>query len=356
MRILNVSYPFAPAGPDAVGGAEQILARLDAALTLAGHESFVLACAGSSVSGEHIPFSLVPGEITAEYKAAFYPAHRERIEHAIQEYRIELVHFHGIDFHEYLPFTGIPLLATLHLPLDWYPPEIFRSAHQNLFLHGVSHRQNASCPPSSRMLSVIENGVPVPKTSKHCRRNFSLCLGRICPEKGFHFAMDAAKIAGMPLLVCGEVFPYEAHQKYWREEIRTREDRFRRFIGPLGLKRKTRFLSAAKCLVAPSLVAETSSLATMEALACGTPVIAFRQGALPDLIEHGRTGFIVDSVEEMAGAMRRVHLLSHEMCRRAARARFSVEAMTARYLARYEELIHRPAPIERQFARAEYAR
>jgi glycosyltransferase involved in cell wall biosynthesis len=356
MRILNVSYPFAPAGPDAVGGAEQILTRLDAALTLARHESFVLACAGSSVSGEHIRFSPAPGEITAEYKAAFYPAHRERIEDAIQEYGIELVHFHGIDFHEYLPSVGIPLLATLHLPLDWYSPELFDSVRQNLFLHCVSHRQNAACPRSPRMLSVIENGVPVPKTSSHSRRNFALCLGRICPEKGFHFAMDAAKIADMPLLVCGEVFPYEAHQKYWKEQIRTREDRFRRFVGPLGLRRKTRFLSAARCLVVPSLVSETSSLATMEALACGTPVIAFRQGALPDLIEHGRTGFIVDSVEEIAEALRRVHLLSHELCRHTARERFSVEAMTARYLARYEELIHRPLPIERRFARAEYAR
>jgi glycosyltransferase involved in cell wall biosynthesis len=151
--------------------------------------------------------------------------------------------------------------------------------------------------------------------------------------------MDAAKMAGVPLLIAGEVFPYESHQRYFHETIRPREDSERKFIGPLGLRRKMRFLSAARCLLVPSLVAETSSLVTMEALSCGTPVVAFRQGALPSLINHGETGFLVDTMEEMSEAILKTTTISREICRKVARARFSAPAMTSRYLARYRDLI-----------------
>ena len=102
-----------------------------------------------------------------------------------------------------------------------------------------------------------------------------MALGRICPEKGYHIALDAAARAGVPMVLAGEVFRYPAHEQYFRDEIAPRLDASRRFIGPVGLHRKRRLLSEARCLLAPSLAPETSSLVAMEALACGTPVIAF---------------------------------------------------------------------------------
>jgi glycosyltransferase involved in cell wall biosynthesis len=117
-----------------------------------------------------------------------------------------------------------------------------------------------------------------------------------------------------------------------------RLDRFRRFLGPLDFVRKRRFLNAARCLVVPSLVAETSSLVAMEALACGAPVVAFANGALPEVVEHGRTGFLVRDVAQMAEAMMRSSLLDREACRHAARSRFSVEAMAERYMEAYGAL------------------
>src|SRR5690606_1063450 len=132
-------------------------------------------------------------------------------------------------------------------------------------------------------LPPIENGVPVEALGARVRkRGFALALGRICPEKGYHLALEAAHRAGLPLLLAGAVFRYAAHERYFREEIAPRLDSLRRFIGAVPLGRKRRLLAAARCVVVPSLVPETSSLVAMEALASGTPVVAFPVGALAD--------------------------------------------------------------------------
>jgi glycosyltransferase involved in cell wall biosynthesis len=242
LRILNVAFPFAPTGPDAVGGAEQIPTRLDAALVAQGHSSFVVACPGSQAVGK----LLVPAVWTPE-RAADSPAYGEYrlcIERAISRHSIDLIHLHGIDFYRYLPRTEIPVLVTLHLPAEWYPRDIFRSVPDNVWLHCVSRTQHAQCPASDHLLAPIENGVPIPDNIFNTKRNFALALGRICPEKGLHLAMDACKQAGIPFFLGVKVFDYPSHLEYFRKEIQPREDHQRRFLGPLGGKRKNVFSPA----------------------------------------------------------------------------------------------------------------
>jgi glycosyltransferase involved in cell wall biosynthesis len=112
-------------------------------------------------------------------------------------------------------------------------------------------------------------------------------------------------------------------------------------VGPLGFSRKKRLLAQAKCLIIPSLVAETSSLVAMESLACGTPVIALRSGALPEIVEHGRTGFVVSDVRGIARALLKVERLDPDDCRTAAQVRFSAHSMAEKYLGVYEQLIRK---------------
>ena len=170
------------------------------------------------------------------------------------------------------------------------------------------------------------------------KRRYAVALGRICPEKGFHHALDAARAAGLPLLLAGEVFPYADHQRYFESEIRPRLDRRRRWIGPVTGVAKRRLIGAAQCLVAPSLAPETSSLVAREALAAGTPVVGFRSGALVDAVESGRTGILVDAPEALPEALLAAGALDPHECRRAAERRFSDRTMIASYFAAYRAL------------------
>lgn len=345
VTILSIAYPFAPVGPDAVGGAEQILTTLDAALARAGHRSLVIACEGSTCAG-----TLIPTPAWREIDATTYePAHRamrDAVADTIRRYPVDVVHYHGLDFAAYLPPPGPPVLATLHLAPDRYPPQALDPERPRTWLHCVSESQQSACPDGIPLLPPIPNGVDlgVFRPRRH-KRTFVLALGRVCPEKGFHLAIDAARRARIPLLIGGETFPYEKHQSYYDMEIESRLGCGVRFLGPLGLDRKRRLLAAARCLVVASQTPETSSLVAMEALAAGTPVVAFRVGALPEIVEPGRTGFLVDSVEEMAEALRKVALLDPRECRRAAEERFSAETMIGRYFDLYHRLAGGSEPL-----------
>jgi glycosyltransferase involved in cell wall biosynthesis len=346
--ILSVAYPLTQAGPDAVGGSEQILAILDRALTDAGHHSVVIAAEGSRVRGTLIAAPGAPSRLDDSVRERGRQAHRRLIARALRNYPIDLVHMHSLDFHCYVPAGKVPVLTTLHLPPDWYPHKIFAD-DSGFVMNCVSRSQHNACPPSSRLLEPIPNGVDVDRLAANFRkRSFALCLGRICPEKGFHHALDAARMTETKLLLAGEIFPYESHLQYFRTQIGPRLDKDRRFIGPARFNRKRRLLSQARCLIIPSTVAETSSLVAMEALACGTPVIAFETGALPDIVDHGTTGFIVSDVHEMARALQNVGTIKSEVCRVVARSRFSARTMAARYLALYERLIEKRLPLEFQ--------
>ncbi|HVY44738.1 MAG TPA: glycosyltransferase, partial [Minicystis sp.] len=315
LTVLSVAYPFAPVGRDAVGGAEQVLAAIDGALVDAGHRSIVVGARGSATRGELVATEAPHGPLDDATSARVRAAHARAVARAVERHRPDVVHLHGVDFDAYLPPPGPPTLVTLHLPPTYYRAGALRPARPRTYLHAVSNTQRAAFPPDVELLPTIPNGVDVASFRVARKRRYALALGRICPEKGFHLALDAAKRAGVPLVVGGAVFDYEAHRRHYEDDIAPRLDAARRFLGPLAFSRKRRLLSAARCLLAPSLVQETSSLVTMEALASGTPVIAFRSGALAEIVEDGVTGFLVRDVDEMARAIGRAGEIDPRACR-----------------------------------------
>lgn len=340
LTVLQVAYPFAPVGPDAVGGAEQVLSQIERGMGRYGHRTIVLACRGSMTTSPLLTYGQTYDEITDQTRHAAYAEYAEVIASAIRCHGVDLVHMHGIDFHHYLPPEGVAVLATLHLPPDWYPKSIFQQQRQRTWLHTVSLSQASACPPCADLLPPIENGVAVETLPLDLtRRSFALALGRICPEKNQHAALQAGTQAGLPVLLGGKVFPYEAHRRYWHEQVEPLLARGpHRFLGALGFRRKRRLLNAARCLISTSVAAETSSLVAMEAMACGTPVVALASGALVDIVEDGVTGFLVRDIPELVEALAKVGTLSPQAIRSTAKRRFSAGVMLGRYAELYGRL------------------
>lgn len=337
LTIVSVAYPFAPVTPDPAGGAEQVLAQLDRAIVEAGHRSIVVACEGSAVAGELVAVPAVDGLIDDTRRAEVHAAVRAAVARVADA--ADLVHLHGVDYPAYLPGPGVRTLVTLHLPLDWYPADALRPDRDDLWLLPVSEAQARRAPDGARLLAPVANGVDLDRyRPASVKGDYALVLGRIAPEKGFADAIDAAKLADVPLIAAGPAFPYPEHVRYLDEEVRPRLDERRRSVGAVAGAEKRRLLAEARCLLIPSTAPETSSLVAMEALASGTPVTAYRSGALPEIVEDGVTGFLVDGVAGLADAIARVAEIDPAACRRAAEARFDGRRTAAAYLDLYERL------------------
>lgn len=347
LTVVEVAYPLAPVSADAVGGAEQIVAALDHALVAAGARSIVIASADSEVAGTLIKIPAVRAPITHDAWRTAHDAVRAAIAEVIAREQVDVLHLHGVDFASYLPPPGPPVLVTLHLPPEWYSRDALAPARPRTYLHAVSASQRRRFPPEVTLDPEIENGVDLATLTPlavadagPAAEDYAVVLGRICAEKAPHLALDAATRARVPLVVAGKAFGFPAHEAYFEDEVLPRVRPPHRFVGPVRGAAKARLLAGARCVVVPSLVDETSSLVAMEALACGTPVVGFRRGALPELVDDGVTGWLVEpgDVDALALAIAEARVLDRARCRATAEARCSRARMCARYLARYHEL------------------
>jgi hypothetical protein len=156
--VLNVAYPFAPVGPEALGGAEQVPTRLDSALVRAGHESFVMACEGSATEGILLATPKPSGRLEDAERRRIHEQYRFTLQSFLEKWPIDLIHMHGSDFYEYLPAGSVPVLVTLHSPVDRYPEWIFHLDRPQTFLQCVSTRQRSACPACSNLLPDFEYG------------------------------------------------------------------------------------------------------------------------------------------------------------------------------------------------------
>jgi glycosyltransferase involved in cell wall biosynthesis len=344
-RVLYIAYPLLPVTRESAGGAEQILAALEREVATRGYDTAVAACAGSQVAGRLIVTGSAPREIDA-YEEREAEHSRYILEHVARwdrpGLRYDLVHDMSGSFWRHAGVLNVPVLATLHLPRSFYREEWFARLPSNLFFNGVSEAQVRTFADIPQIAQVVQNGIALehlPLTRK--KGEYLLWLGRFCEEKGPHVAIDAARRTGMRLVLAGQIYPFSYHQQYFERCIRpcleSSPAQFT-FVGTPAFAQKRELLRFARALLVPSLCEETSSLVAMEAMACGTPVIAFRRGSIAEIVRHGETGFLVDTPEEMAEAAREAGTINSFACRSRVEALFSHLRMADDYGRLYQKI------------------
>jgi glycosyltransferase involved in cell wall biosynthesis len=233
-------------------------------------------------------------------------------------------------------------VTTLHgrLDLPEFPPLYEEFADVPVVSISDAQRQPL---PQAGWIGTVHHGLPMDLLRFHPRPGRYLAfLGRIAPEKRVDRAIAIAIACGQPLRIAAKVDP--ADQAYFEREIRHLLDHpLVEFIGEIGEDQKSDFLGGATALLFPIDWPEPFGLVMIESLACGAPVVAFRGGSVPEIIDEGVTGYIVDTVEQAIDAVRGVSRLSRRQCRSTFERRFSVTRMATEYVWLYQKLVGRPS-------------
>ncbi len=332
-KVLLVAYPLLPVSEASAGGAEQILWTLERELAARGWQTSVAACAGSKVAGELVVTS---GEVQRQGGVVDFEErereHAERVVEACRREKFDLVLDHSGHFFRHAGRVESRVLATLHLPRELYAAGAFDDVAENVWFHCVSESQRSTFMDVSRVVGVVRNGIALERFEVGREKLGGLLwLGRICPEKAPHLAIEAAQRAGLPIVLAGQVYPFQWHMDYWEREVKPRIDGERVKWVPLpSFEEKTKLLREARALLVTSQIAETTSLVALEAMASGTPVIAFRVGALAEVVPKC-AGVLVQNVEEMAEACGAVGGIRAEDCREWVEWNYSAKAMADGY-------------------------
>lgn len=249
----------------------------------------------------------------------------------------DIVHAHFTILSSFFSnLVNVPTVQSIHSPIDKDTKDILRFfKHNNYISFSLAQRKMM---PELNWVANIYHGLDLKKFAFNPKpQNYFLYLGRITEEKGVHFAIQAAKEANVKLIIAGTSYPTEG---YWHEQIEKHIDGDNvRYVGEAGLEQKIKYLKNAKAVLFPTQYNEAFGLVMIEAMSCGTPVIAWKNGSVPEVISHRRTGYIVKSVDDMVKAIRRIDKISREETRNRAETYFSVEKMVSGYEKVYSSVI-----------------
>lgn len=342
LRIAHVAPPMERVPPLAYGGTERIVHGLVVELDRRGHEVTTFASGDSEVPGRLIatvPEALRPAGYVGDPLPWFHLTMREVVDRATE---FDLIHSH-LEWSSLLlaRVSPIPVVATFHgrLDLPW-AEALLRDAPRGLV--AISENQ-ASTHPDVPWEAIVHNGLRLDAAPFERRRGDALCfVGRVAPEKGIVEAIEIARLAGRPLRIAAKVAPGGTERAYYDEVFKPALDAAGsdvEFLGELEQSERDQLFAESYASLMPGAWPEPFGLVAIEALATGTPVVARRIGALPEIIREGVDGFFGDDVTAMAFMLDRVADLDRAAIRASVLDRFSAERMTDGYEAVYRQIL-----------------
>jgi glycosyltransferase involved in cell wall biosynthesis len=339
MRIAQIAPLFEAVPPKRYGGTERVVHWLTEELVGMGHQVTLFATGDSVTSATLVPARARAQRFQPNFEVNGAPYMRLLELVRRQAHEFDILHFH-IDFWPFALFSRqpVPFVNTLHGRLDsrWVP-DIY-NLYPEVPLVSVSDSQRAPMPHLGWAGTVLHGMPEHLLTPLPVEPGYLAFLGRISPEKGIESAIAIAAACGMQLRVAAKVGEEDA--LYHDEVVAPLLDGERvQYVGEIGDEQKSAFLSGARALLVPIDWPEPFGLVMIEAMACGCPVIAFRRGSVPEVVEHGRTGFIVDDVEGAVAAVGRLHTLDRATVRRRFEERWTARRMAEDYLRVYQRLV-----------------
>lgn len=339
MRIAQIAPLIEAVPPQLYGGTERIVSYLTEALVRQGHEVTLFASGDSQTKAELV--ACTPRALRLDRSARDpVPPHLIMLDEVWRRSRqFDILHFH-IDLLHFPLFRDLAgqTITTLHGRLDLPQLQPFYPRFPEFPLVSISDAQRQPLPPVN-WVGTVHHGLPPELLlfNDKPRGNYLAFLGRISPEKGPDHAIEIARRAQIPLRIAAKVD--DADREYFERRIRPKlDERFVEFIGEINEAEKSQFLGNARALLFPVDWPEPFGLVVIEAMACGTPVIAFRRGAVSEILEDGLTGFIVEGVDEAVQAVQRLHELERQQIRHRFEQRFSAQRVARDYLAIYRKL------------------
>ena len=341
MRIAQVAPLYESVPPKYYGGTERVVSYLTEELVRQGHEVTLFASGDSETNARLVP--ACRRSLRLDKRDQGQMAHHfvmlERVFQHAEEF--DIIHFHV----DYLHFPlsrreAITQVTTLHGRLDIPDLVPLYQEFREMPVVSISNAQREPLPWANWQATVY-HGLPGDLYRFHPEAGSYLAfLGRISPEKRADRAIEIAKRVGMPLKIAAKVD--QVDKDYFDSAIAPLlHDSLVEFVGEIGDVEKDEFLGNASAVLFPIDWPEPFGLVMIEAMACGTPVVAYRGGAVPELVEPGQTGFIVESLEEAVEAVRRVGDLSRRRCREVFEKRFTATRMAHDYVQQFERLIAR---------------